>query len=272
MTDTVPQRAGLPCQASAKGNPMFGLSSHTCYNYYMQDDIIQLLQNYHPSQKTVETLRSQKLIIFAGTAGAGKNSIMNGMLKTGHYHDIVTSTTREPRENNGVLERDGIDYHFLSTEQAVAKLRAGEYIEAALVHKYIYGVLASEIERAAEAGKMPIVDVDVQGVHTFKSLSDNIIAVFVVPPSYEVWMQRIKSRYENEAEFNEAWPARRESAIRELEDALSRPYYHFLINEDLDQAVHSAEGIAQHDDKFSQIDKSYRVWVERILHDLKSHS
>lgn len=253
---------------------MFGLFvRQTCYNYYMQDDIKQLLQNYHPSQKTVETLRSQKLIIFAGTAGAGKNSIMNGMLKTGHYHDVILrSTTREPRENNGVLERDGIDYHFLSTRASSRKTTSGEYIEAALVHKYIYGVLASEIERAAEAGKMPIVDVDVQGVHTFKSLSDNIIAVFVVPPSYEVWMQRIQSRYENEAEFNEAWPARRESAIRELEDALSQPYYHFLINEDLDQAVHSAEGIAQHDDKFSQIDKSYRVWVERILHDLKNHN
>ena len=43
-----------------------GFGAHTCYNYCMQDDIKQLLQNYHPSQKTVETLRSQKLIIFAG--------------------------------------------------------------------------------------------------------------------------------------------------------------------------------------------------------------
>ena len=249
-----------------------GFTVHTCYNYCMQDDIKQLLQNYHPSQKTVETLRSQKLIIFAGTAGAGKNAIMNGLLKTGAYHDIVTSTTREPRENNGVMERDGIDYHFLSTDDAIAKLKAGEYIEAALVHECVYGVLASEIERAAAAGKTPIVDVDVQGVHTFKALSDNVTAVFVVPPSYEVWMQRIKHRYESEAEFNEAWPARRLSAIKELEDALARPYYHFLINEDLDQAVHSAQGIAEHDDSFSQIDKSYRVWVERILHDLKSHS
>lgn len=103
------------------------------------------------------------------------------------------------------------------------------------------------------------------------SLSDNVIAIFVVPPSYEVWMERIKRRYDTEADFNEAWPVRRASAIKELEDALSQPYYHFLINEDLDQAVHSAEGIAQHDDT-SQIDKSYRVWVERILHDLKSHS
>ncbi|QQS20103.1 hypothetical protein IPL85_01450 [Candidatus Saccharibacteria bacterium] len=237
----------------------------------MQNNIKQLLQNYHPSNKTIETLRSQKLIIFAGTAGAGKNAIMNGMLKSGKYHDIVTSTTREPRENNGVMERDGIDYIFLTHEQAVAKLEAGEYIEAALVHECIYGVLASEIERAAEAGKTPIVDVDVQGVHTFKSLSSNVVAIFVVPPSFEIWMQRIKHRYESEAEFNEAWPARRASATRELEDALSKPYYHFLVNEDLDQAVHSAEGIIAHDDDQNQIDKSYRVWVERILGDLKTH-
>lgn len=237
----------------------------------MQDEIKQLLQGYRPSAETVQKLRSQKLVIFAGTAGAGKNSIMNGLLKTGQYHDIVTSTTRRPRENNGVLEQDGVDYHFLTTEQAIEKLKAGEYIEAALVHEHIYGVLASEIVRAAQAGKTPIVDVDVQGVHTFKELSDNVVAIFVVPPSYAVWMQRIKQRYENEAEFDEAWPARRASAIRELEDALGRPYYHFLVNEDLGQAVNSAEGIIGHDDAQNQIDKSYRVWVERILEDLKSN-
>ena len=237
----------------------------------MKDDVNLLFQTYKPSQKTVDTLRSQRLIIFAGTAGAGKNAIMSGLLKSGKYHDIVTSTTREPRENNGVLEQNGVDYIFLTHDEAVAKLKAGDYIEAAPVHEYIYGVLASEIERAAEAGKAPIVDVDVQGVHTFKSLSDNVVAIFVVPPSFEVWMQRIKHRYDSEAEFNEAWPARRASAIRELEDALSKPYYHFLVNEDLDQAVHSAEGIIAHDDDQNQIDKSYRVWVERILDDLKMH-
>ncbi len=195
---------------------------------------------------------------------------MNGLLRSGKYHDIVTSTTREPRENNGVMEQNSVDYHFLTTEQAIEKLKDGEYIEAALVHGCIYGVLASEISRAAEAGKTPIVDVDVQGVHTFKSLSSNVVAIFVVPPDFETWMQRIKRRYESEAEFDEAWPVRRTSAIKELEDALSKPYYHFLVNEDLDQAINSAEGIIEHDDAQNQIDKSYRVWVEQILDDLKA--
>jgi guanylate kinase len=170
------------------------------------------------------------------------------------------------------MEQNGVDYHFLTSEQAAEKLKAGEYIEVARVHEYIYGVLASEITHAEEAGKQPIIDVDVQGVHTFKSLSDNVVAIFVVPPSYQVWMERIKRRYDTEEDFQAAWPARRESAIKELEDALARPYYHFLVNEDLDQATNSAEGIISHDDAQNQIDKSYRVWVERILHDLKAHN
>ncbi|MBL8121558.1 hypothetical protein JNM87_02305 [Candidatus Saccharibacteria bacterium] len=237
----------------------------------MTDEIKQLITQYHPSQHAIDVLQRQRLVIFAGTAGAGKNSVMNGLLKSGKYHDIVTSTTREPRDNNGVMEQNGVDYIFLQTDEAVEKLRAGEYIEVAPVHEKINGVLVSELEKAEAAGKQPIIDVDVQGVHTFKSLSDNITAIFVVPPSYEEWMRRIKRRYDSEDEFNAAWPIRRESAIKELEDALAHDYYHFLINEDLDQAVHSAEGIIAHDDKFTQIDKSYRVWVENILRDLKNH-
>lgn len=238
----------------------------------MTDDIRDLIQHYHPSQQAIDTLHRQRLVIFAGVAGAGKNSIMNGLLASGRYYDIVTSTTRQPRENDGVMERDGVDYIFLTTEEATAKLRAGEYIEVAPVHEKVNGVLVSELEKAEKAGRQPIIDVDVQGVHTFKSLSDRVIAIFVVPPSYDVWMERIRRRYEDDTQFNVAWPARRRSAIRELEDALERPYYHFLVNEDLGQAIRSAEGIIAHKDARNQIDKSYRVWVERILHDLKAQT
>jgi guanylate kinase len=236
----------------------------------MDENTKQLLSNYQPSQQAVETLRQQRLVIFAGVSSSGKNTIMNELLKTGKYHDIITSTTRLPRENNGVMERNGVDYHFLTTEQAIEKLQAGEYVEVAPVHERINGVLVSELEKAEAAGKIPIIDVDVQGVKTFKRLSDNIIAIFVVPPSYDEWLARMKARYDTEEDFLAAWPIRRQSAIMELEDALNEPYYHFLVNEDLGQAVHSAEKIIKKGEVFSQIDKSYRVWVENILHELKT--
>ena len=236
----------------------------------MDQSVKDLIQNYQPSDNAIGLLRKQKLIIFAGVSSAGKNTIMNELLKTGQYHDIITSTTRLPRENDGVMEQDGVDYHFLTTEQAVEKLKAGEYIEVAPVHEKINGVLASELQKAAFAGKIPIMDVNVQGVKTFKKLSDNVIAIFVVPPSYDEWLVRMKRRYDTEEDFQAAWPVRRQSAIMELEDALREPYYHFIVNEDLAQAVHSAEKIIKNGDTLSQIDRSYRVWVENILNDLKA--
>ena len=236
----------------------------------MDQNIKDLIENYRPSDSAIEVLRRQKLIIFAGVSGSGKNTIMNELLRTEEYHDIVTSTTRLPRENNGVMEQDGVDYHFLTTEQAVEKLKAGEYIEVAPVHERINGVLLSELKAAEAAGKTPIIDVDVQGVRTFEALSDNVIAIFVVPPSYDEWLARMKRRYDTEEDFRAAWPVRRESAIMELEEALREPYYHFVVNEDLSQAVHSAEKIIKKGDVISQIDKSYRVWVENILSELKS--
>lgn len=236
----------------------------------MDQRLQTLIANYHPNQKAIETLQHQKLVIFAGTAGAGKNTIMNELLKSGKYHDIVTSTTRQPRENNGVMERDGIDYHFLTTEQAVEKLMAGDYIEVAPVHEKINGVLISEIEVAQRSGKIPIVDVDVQGVHTLKSLSDKAIAIFVAPPSFDEWMKRIKSRYDTEADFETAWGIRCHSALTELEDALSRPYYHFLINDDLAAAVSSAEKIIENGNELSENDAASRADVEKILSQLKA--
>ncbi|HPR09775.1 MAG TPA: hypothetical protein PLT04_04355 [Candidatus Saccharibacteria bacterium] len=237
----------------------------------MTDDTQALLSTYAPSNTSIRALQSQPLIIFAGITSAGKNTIMNELLKTGEYHHVVTSTTRAPRENDGVMEVSGVDYHFLTTEQAVAKLQNREYLEAANVHGNINGVLASEFEIAAQSGKVPIIDVDVQGVAAFKKLSDKVIAIFVVPPSYEEWVKRMRNRYPNDAAFNETWPVRRKSAIMELKVALSQPYYHFIVNENIVEAAHAAYAIAHKaGDEFNQIDRSFHVWAERILQELTS--
>ena len=236
----------------------------------MDPSLKETIKSYKPSAKAVDILRRQRLVIFAGVSSAGKNTIMNKLLATGKYHDIVTSTTREPRENNGIMERDGVDYHFLTTEQALAKLQAGEYIEVASVHERINGVLVSELEKAEAAGKIPIIDVDVQGVKTFKKLSDDVIAIFVVPPTFEEWLSRMKKRYDTLEEFEEVWPVRRQSALMELEEVLHEPYYHFIVNEDLNQAVNSAEKIITSGDVFSQEDIRYRALVEDLLAELKA--
>jgi len=239
----------------------------------MNNDIKQQIADYKPSRTAVESLQSKRLVIFAGITSAGKNTIMNELIKTGEYYDLVTATTRPPRVNDGVMEVEGVDYHFLSTEEALEHINNGDYLEVAAVHERINGLLASELVRAGSEHQTPVIDVDVQGVDTFKNLSDNVIAVFVVPPSYQEWVRRMKKRYPTEQEFNEAWPVRRRSAIMELKMALSKPYYHFIVNENIPEAVQSALAISTKPlDEFNQIDRSYHVWAQRILHELEADS
>ena len=204
-----------------------------------------LLDNYHPNQTGQELLEDTEVVLLVGITGAGKNTVLGEMLKTGEFHDLVTTVTREPRYNDGVLERDGVDYHFITHDQALELLAAGEYVEVSSVHGRLYGVTASEVQRAHDTGKIALADVDVQGVAKYRKVSDNVTVIFLVPPSYQEWRRRVQQRYPSEQEFLADWPNRRSSAVEELEKALASPYYHFVINEELTQAVGACIKIAR---------------------------
>lgn len=232
----------------------------------------QLIADYQPSKQAIDTLNQSNLTIFAGITGAGKNTVMDELLKTGKYHDVVTSTTRQPRLNNGVMEVDEIDYYFLSFQQALEKLQNQEYIEASIVHENVYGVLSEEISRAVESGKKIITDVDVRGVDIFKSLSENVLAIFIIPPSFEVWYERTIARYKTKEEYEEQWPVRHASAVKELKMALSRPYYRFVINGLLSDTMNSVRKVMASRDSMHAKDEEMRAVAEKLLERFQSQS
>lgn len=232
-------------------------------------DIEQLIAEYTPNQGGVELLETSEVVLIVGVTGAGKNTIINKMMETGDYHDLVTTVTREPRYNNGVLEQDGVDYHFITEQRAVELLEAGEYVEASLVHGRIYGVTRDEIARAHNEGKVAVADITVDGVTKYKKISDNVTAIFVVPPSYTEWQRRVRQRYQSESDFLEDWPNRRKSAIEELEKALASPYYHFVINNELDEAVDACIKISRRHDEFVRKDDEVRLMVRDMLDQIK---
>ena len=228
-------------------------------------DIETLISEYTPNEAGVELLRQTELVLLVGITGAGKNTVLNEMVKSGEYHDLITTITREPRYNNGVLEQDGVEYYFVSQERAVELLKAGEYVEVSPVHGRIYGVTVDEVRKAHDAGVMAIADIDVQGVSKYKKLSDNVSAIFLVPPSYEEWQRRVRLRYPTEEEFLEDWPNRRASAVMELEKALTAPYYHFVVNDDLTLAVDACMKIAKNRDRFVRKDDETRLLARDLL-------
>ncbi len=236
----------------------------------METHLQQLVDTYEIPPSAVELVKTTPIVLLVGVSGAGKDSIKHRLLATGNYHHIVSHTTRVPRENSGVLEHDGVEYHFVTREQAADMLQRGEFVEAKKYGENMYGTSVAEIQKAHDDGKIAITDLEVQGVAEYKAISSNVIAVFVLPPSYAEWQRRLHDRYGAAGVDPADIQRRMHTAIGELQEALARPYYHFVVNENLDEAVEATDKIAHHHDTFSTVDRSFRVWAERLLDDLQA--
>lgn len=235
-------------------------------------DLDELVQNYQPPESAVETIRHAKIALLVGISGAGKDTIVKALLKRPGFAAIVSHTTRQPRKNQGVLELDGKDYHFVNQETARGMVERGEFVEAKFVHGTIYGTSIAEVKRASEQG-VAITDLDVQGVSEYKDISDQVMAIFIVPPTYNIWVERLKKRYATQAEFEVEWPKRHQSAIKELKNALLVPYYHFIVNDNLDDAVEAAIQIIAHPkDEFHSKDDEARLSARQLLKSIQAQA
>lgn len=232
-------------------------------------NIEKLINNYQPTDETIEMVQLTNVVLLAGITGAGKDTIKKRLLKMPYFRDIVSHTTRLPRINNGKSEEDGVDYHFIDQLTAVKMLQNREFVEAKFVHGTIYGTSVAEIKLAYDQNKVAITDIDVQGVAEYEKLSPCGIAIFIVPPTYQTWIERLKKRYKTEADFQAEWPKRRKTSVKELEHALEVPYYHIIINDDLDNSVQTCCEIIKRGDLFNSRDDHARITARSLLNDLQ---
>ena len=231
-------------------------------------DLERVIREYQPTEAAVALVRDTKIALLTGISGAGKDTIKRQLLRSPSFRDIVSHTTREPRANNGQPERDGVDYHFIDQATALTMLEHHQFIEAKFVHGKVYGTSTAELQLAHDYQQTAITDIDVQGVAEYEQLAPGCIAIFIVPPDYPTWLERLKQRYATEAEFQTAWPKRRQSAIAELSHALEVPYYHVIINDDLDRAVRVTEEIILRGDIFKRQDDEARLAARGLLNDI----
>ena len=168
------------------------------------------------------------LSIMSGPSGVGKSTIIKRLLDDERFALSVSATTRKSRDG----EQDGVHYYFLSEEEFVARMERGEFLEHAIVHgKDRYGTLESEVKRLVDAGRIVILDIDVQGFLNLET-SVETTSIFVAPTRFEVLEQRLRSRG---SESEESLERRLETARWELEH--KDRYDHVVTNDDLDRAV-----------------------------------
>ena len=174
-------------------------------------------------------------IILSAPSGGGKTTIARQLLR--RRSDLgysVSCTTRTPRQG----EVNGTDYHFLTRDEFIRRRDAGDFAECAEVHGNLYGTLRSEISRILKSGLHVIMDIDVQGARQIRKAFPDTVTVFVLPPSGEVLLDRLRRR---KTESPEQLVARLHSALQELRAV--EEYEYVVINDELDRAVLSVSAI-----------------------------
>lgn len=180
-------------------------------------------------------MNSPRLIIFTAPSGAGKTTIVKHLLKV--RSDLafsISACTRAQRYG----EVNGLDYYFITAAEFRKRVDEGEFVEWEEVYEnQYYGTLKTEVSRLLNLGKNVVFDIDVRGaVNIQKYYGENILSIFVKPPSPEILIQRLMGR---KTEDEQSLKKRINRAKEEL--TFERKFDLTLINNDLDIALKEAE-------------------------------
>lgn len=176
-------------------------------------------------------------IVLTAPSGAGKTTIARALVS--RRADLVfalSATTRSPREG----ERDGVDYRFVDDGVFDELRRTGELLECAEVHGRWYGTLRASVIEALDAGKVVVLDIDVQGARKIRDMFPDAVPIFILPPSPATWVERLTGRG---SESKEERQVRMGTALKELRAVAEFEYV--VINDDLDHALQSIGAIVE---------------------------
>jgi len=177
------------------------------------------------------SLMSGLLVVISAPSGAGKTSIIDGILeKNKHdYQYSVSATSRPPRKG----EINGIDYYFITEEEFKRKIENNEFIEWAQVHNYYYGTLREKVETLLAKHHVIILDLDVCGGRSIREkYPQTSLLIFIAPPSRKVLLERLRTRgTDSEVEIQKR-------LTRYPEEMGQAQFYdHIIVNEVLNDTI-----------------------------------
>ncbi len=180
-----------------------------------------------------------KLIIITAPSGAGKTSITKHLMSVfPQLAFSVSATTRSRRE----MERDGLDYHFLTEDRFKQHIQQGDFVEWEMVYegKY-YGTLRAELQRIWDAGQVPVLDIDVKGaIHVQQQYPEGALSIFIDPPSVDELRNRLQSRG---TETAATLAARVNKAAYEM--SFKQHFNEVIVNDTFEKACLEAERVVK---------------------------
>eukprot|EP00005_Dracoamoeba_jomungandri_P002122 CAMPEP_0174254480 /NCGR_PEP_ID=MMETSP0439-20130205/3796_1 /TAXON_ID=0 /ORGANISM="Stereomyxa ramosa, Strain Chinc5" /LENGTH=185 /DNA_ID=CAMNT_0015336083 /DNA_START=12 /DNA_END=566 /DNA_ORIENTATION=- len=171
-------------------------------------------------------------LVVAGPSGAGKSTLIRKLMDEfpAKFGFSVSHTTRGIRPG----EEDGKHYHFVDRETFEQKVSEGNFIEHAEYSGNLYGTSFSAVSDVQDAGKICILDIDIQGVELVKQTELNPLFLFIVPPSTEELKRRLVGRGDTD---DDAIQKRLETAVKELAYKDRENFWDRVqVNDDLETA------------------------------------
>ena len=169
------------------------------------------------------------VFIISAPSGSGKSTLVHELLQAvPNLTFSISYTTRSPRPT----ETNGVDYVFIARDDFEKRLAGGEFLEHAEVFGNYYGTNRSTLEKAIQAGRDLVLDIDVQGARQLKVAIPEAVSVFVLPPSREILEQRLRSRSQDSEEVIQR---RLKGAAAEVRNYSQ--YDYVLINREIEESA-----------------------------------
>jgi guanylate kinase len=193
--------------------------------------------------------RRTRLVVLAGPTAVGKGTVAAAVRE--RHPDVwvsVSATTRKPRPG----EVDGVHYRFVSDEEFDRMIEEDELLEWAVVHKAArYGTPRRPVEEALEAGRLAMLEIDLQGARLVRDAMPDALLVFLKPPSWEELVRRLVGRgTETEVER-----ARRLDTARE-EMAAENEFDETVVNHEVHDAADELVALMMADQAPNRTDPS----------------
>lgn len=170
-----------------------------------------------------------KLIVISAPSGTGKTTVVKKLLQQStNLEASVSFTTRKMREN----EKEGLDYFFVSEKTFTNMIQNDDFLEHATVFGNFYGTEKKSVSENLKEGVNVILEIDWQGALQIKSSMPSCVMIFLIPPSKEVLLARLKNRG---TDSDQEIAYRFNQAVLDLEQ--SNKFDHVLVNDQLDKVV-----------------------------------